>query len=233
MAERVHGCGTPGLGLWDQVSCYCERAGDPGLWAEPLNAMTNLAFFFAALMAYTDLRVAGPKRGGMPVLSLIGLMMVVGAGSFLYHTFATRWALLGDIVPIGVFIFAYVALAFRRFLGLPVWLALAAAAVVAALTFLMPTGVHSSMMYLPAILTMGGTAAYLTIRGHGSARWLTAATGVFLVSLTFRTIDNTALVCGPHHVGTHWLWHILNATTLYLLVRAVIENASESPRKVA
>jgi hypothetical protein len=29
--------------IFDPIDAYCERLG-PGLWAEPLNALTNLAF---------------------------------------------------------------------------------------------------------------------------------------------------------------------------------------------
>jgi hypothetical protein len=37
---------------WTQaVDIYCERLG-PGLWAEPLNAVTNVAFFVAAWLAW-------------------------------------------------------------------------------------------------------------------------------------------------------------------------------------
>jgi hypothetical protein len=48
---------------------------------------------------------------------------------------------------------------------------------------------------------------------------------VFLVSMTFRTLDLelcelTSL--GGHLRGTHALWHALNAITLYLLLRAAI-----------
>ena len=58
---------------------------------------------------------------------------------------------------------------------------------------------------------------------------------VFTMSLIFRTIDGwpkgNALGCmvremgeGSVAIGTHPLWHILNAVTLYLLLRAAIEN---------
>jgi len=33
------------------IDLYCERLG-PGLWAEPLNALTNLAFLLTALASW-------------------------------------------------------------------------------------------------------------------------------------------------------------------------------------
>ena len=31
---------------WSKVYSYCERGGDPGFWAEPLNAISNGAFYW-------------------------------------------------------------------------------------------------------------------------------------------------------------------------------------------
>ena len=75
---------------------YCERTG-AGFWAEPVNAMTNLAFLVAA----------------------------VGVGSFLWHTFATPWAEWADVIPIGLFIAVFLASFLRRVAGLR-WSAVAA-----------------------------------------------------------------------------------------------------------
>ena len=50
-----------------------------------------------------------------------------------------------------------------------------------------------------------------------------AATGVFLVSFTARIIDQA--ICPVFPLGTHFLWHVLNATVLFLLIRAVILHA--------
>ena len=91
----VHPCRTPGLDPWEQVSCYCERGYDPSFWAEPLNALSNIAFLIAAVMAYTDLRTARPERGSGMVVALILAVMAVGVGSFVFHTFATKWGRAG------------------------------------------------------------------------------------------------------------------------------------------
>jgi hypothetical protein len=65
----------------------------------------------------------------------------------------------------------------------------------------------------------------LAVKGHTAGRYLLAAGGIFFVSMLFRTIDLE--VCdltrvGGHALGTHFLWHILNGTALYLLLRAAI-----------
>lgn len=231
----VHPCRTPDLGAWDQVDCYCERALNPDFWAEPLNALSNLAFIFAALMAYADYRATRPERGDPVVVFLILWMMVIGVGSFLFHTYATLWARTADVVPIGIFIFAFVLVAYRWFVGLNWLAALGVAVLVTAATFSMPPWFNGSALYGPALLMLIVTGLLLLARGHGGAKWILGAAAVFVVSLTFRTIDRTDLVCGAHQIGTHWAWHTLNAVVLYLLLRALIENqpAAQEEKRAA
>ncbi len=45
--------------------------------------------------------------------------------------------------------------------------------------------------------------------------------GIFLVSLAFRTVDVAS--CGSLPLGTHFLWHVLNAVVLYRLLVAAAE----------
>ncbi len=42
----------------------------------------------------------------------------MGIGSFLFHTLAVYWSMLADVIPIALFIYAYLALALHRFLRL-------------------------------------------------------------------------------------------------------------------
>ena len=52
----------------------------------------------------------------------------------------------------------------------------------------------------------------------GTARSVLATAGIFLVSLTFRTVDVAS--CARLPLGTHFLWHVLNAVVLYRLLIA-------------
>lgn len=60
---------------------YCERMG-PGFWAEPFNALTNLAFLIAATAMLVRQRSARLEE--LFVLAL--LTASVGIGSFMFHT---------------------------------------------------------------------------------------------------------------------------------------------------
>ena len=78
-------------------------------------------------------------------------------------------------------------------------------------------------MYLPTVLVL--IILGLALRRHRPAvgRPLFIAVGVFLMSFTARTLD--APLCAYMPIGTHFLWHILNAVLLYLLARVAILHA--------
>jgi hypothetical protein len=86
------------------VDNYCERT-DAGFWSEPLNALTNGAFILAAAFGFCLWRRAGGRD--WPGLWLIAVVLLVGIGSFLFHTLANRWSRLADVLPIAVFIYGW------------------------------------------------------------------------------------------------------------------------------
>lgn len=213
---------------------YCERSGDPGFWAEPFNAWTNAAFLVASLAALALwLSAPGGRRGAFELL-LILIVFLIGVGSFLFHTLANRWSAMADVIPIAIFMVLYVGYALRRFAGLP-WLLVAAglAAFFAALYW--ASGLRceggtrclgGSVAYLPALGALVLVGLGLALRRSVASLYLLAGSAVFAVSLTMRTFDKSWCgdtgLAGFEHVGTHLWWHILNATLLYLLLRAAI-----------
>ena len=62
------------------IDLYCERLG-PGLWAEPVNALTNAVFFVAAWAIWRNAQKLNARDGGTGLL--IGLTVVIGIGIFL------------------------------------------------------------------------------------------------------------------------------------------------------
>lgn len=193
------------------VDGYCERTG-PQYWAEPLNALTNLAFLLAAAVMW---RRAGPSATGHV---LCGLLAAIGVGSWLFHTHANRLAGMLDVLPIGLFILAYLFVASRDFLRLPVWGAgLAAAgfvpwAMVITPLFAALPGFRVSAMYWPVPVLIAVYAALLARRAPDTARGLAIGAGLLCVSLGFRSVDMT--VCPAWPSGTHFLWHLTNALML-------------------
>jgi hypothetical protein len=149
------------------VDAYCERVG-PEFWAEPVNALTNAAFLVAAFWALRHWR--RQPNGDGASLALIAVVALVGIGSFLFHTIATRWAALADVVPIAVFIHLYFFFAMRRILGLRPWCS-------AALT----------LGFFIAGLALGPQFGRLFGSSGGYAP---AALAIFAVALAIRTPGN-------------------------------------------
>lgn len=208
----------------DPIDAYCERLG-PAFWAEPANALTNAAFLIAAAAAWL-LATPSARRDPM-VRALIAVLVLIGFGSFAFHTLATRGAVLLDVIPIAIFIHLYFYAGLRRFLSLPVIIsALATVVFFGAGLAIGEAGegkLNGSIGYAPALLGLFGMAAATHVAGSAAATGARTAQRLFgigallLVSLTFRTIDDAA--CAAFPLGTHFLWHVLNATVLYFLVR--------------
>lgn len=221
---------------------YCERGSDASFWAEPLNALTNGAFLVAAFAAAVMLVRRRAARDAIVEWMLLAVLVAIGVGSFLFHTYATRWAAIADVAPIGIFMHLYLAYALRTFLRLP-WLLVAAGlgafvyamqladAIECRTTLLSITEaargpcLNGTAGYVPAFAAMLLIGIALAVTRHRAARWLLAAAGVFLASMFFRTVDwelcAWTRVAG-RALGTHFVWHVLNAVTLYLLMIAAI-----------
>lgn len=219
------------------IDIYCERTG-PEFWSEPLNAVTNLAFLLAAGLLVRDLTAPGhpERRRNLAAWFFTGLVFAIGIGSGLFHTLATRWAMLADVVPIAIFILAYTWFALRRFAEAPHWVcALGVMAVLVVAAVVPPLTGFRGGAYVAALLALILIGGYLRFaarfsaphspgfdRGHPAAGGLLAAAAVFTVSLTLRTLDQP--LCAAFPSGTHFGWHILNAGVLYLVTRCMIRS---------
>ena len=98
------------------LDLYCERT-SPDFWAEPVNAVTNLAFVLAAWMVWRLARRERALDTGM--IALIGLIVAISLGSFLFHTLASELSRWLDILPIFIFQLLYLGSYCRRVIGLP------------------------------------------------------------------------------------------------------------------
>ena len=213
------------------VDLYCERI-DPGFWAEPVNAFTNIGFVFAAWFTW---RFAVHKQvQDSGIATMTGMIAAIGIGSFLFHTMATpltRWL---DIIPIFVFQLLYIGFYTRRIINLPVavigiLLLVFVAAAIYGRQF--PDVVNGSLIYAPALLVIIILGWYHYQGRKVERGLLLGAASIFLLSIFFRSIDN--MICSRFILGTHFLWHILNAVVIYLAMRALIANLSPGSRSVS
>lgn len=205
------------------VDHYCERT-SAAFDAEPINALTNLAFLICALLAWR-LTQGRPGREDRLIMAMILTMALVGLGSMLFHTVATRWAEWGDVIPILAFMLLYLWFVLTAWFGWPVWLKVPVLAGFFAITFYLEAAVPGTVLwggalYLPTVVLLVVIGVALRGRNAGTARIVWAATAVFLASFAARTLDDRLCTLVPQ--GTHFLWHLLNALVLYLLIAAAI-----------
>lgn len=209
------------------IDIYCERV-DASFWSEPVNALTNLSFIIAGFYGLYLARKTG--RLEFHIIWLIFLAFSIGIGSFLFHTLAERWAMLADVIPIMVFVVSFILLACRKFLSLT-WLktllyVFAFGVIYYGLSqliaLLFPNGLNlnGSEGYAPAIFALLIFSIILKLKHHPAANAILCVMIIFLISLTFRTVDMQS--CSAFPLGTHFMWHVLNGLVIALLLRSMI-----------
>lgn len=208
----------------ESIDLYCERT-SPELWSEPLNALSNLAFIGAAALLW---RRAGGRHSSGDIRLLLALIAAVGIGSLVFHTLATRWAALLDIVFIAFFVLVYYQRFQVRLLGkspAASWRGVGAFVLLAVLfgsatRLLPPIALNGSEIYLPPFALLLVCARQARGRAAQTARWLTLAGALFLVSITCRAIDQA--ICPAWPLGSHFGWHLVNAAMLYSCLRGLL-----------
>src|SRR5262249_16781793 len=154
---------------------------------EPINASSNVVFLLAAWSAWRLGVRYGAVSAGLWVL--IALSISVGVGSALWHTFATPWALILDVVPILLFQLAFLWLYGRQVAKLH------AAPLIALLIAYVGLGLwmreyrewlNGGMMYLPSLVLAWAIGLHYYSIGRRERSLLLASAAVFCVALTCR-----------------------------------------------
>jgi hypothetical protein len=205
---------------------YCERAGDAGMWGEPVNLVTNLFFIAAAIAAGRALVHKQGQGNRIDLWLLVTFLFAIGIGSGLWHLQPTAATVLMDVIPITLFINLYIISALRRLFGLSwlkvvLWWGIYFGAGLVAQFNLPPELLNGTIMYIPTYLALMVLTLLLRMRDALIGRVFTAALAVWTVSLILRTIDMD--VCQNLFIGTHFLWHSLNAWVLWRLLMVLIK----------
>ncbi len=240
----------------EKIFSYCERGSNPAFWAEPLNALTNLGFILAFAFSLQAARARPAGEHGPWMYFLILTVFAIGVGSFLFHTLATPQAALADVIPISIFMLTYFAYALRRFIGLNV--VFTVLGTVGFFMVLQMAGelrcyggsidftrqvpafqstrcLNGSLGYVPAFFAMVLIGAALAFKRHPAALWVLGAAAAFAISLTFRTFDREwcrIFSIEGRAIGTHFIWHILNSVTLFLLLMGAIRHGAHNRNRV-
>jgi hypothetical protein len=217
------------------IDLYCERTAS-GLWNEPFNAVSNVVFLIVAILAWRKLGYRAYSDYWEKGVIILAAM--IGIGSLLFHTFATSWAAQADIIPIWMFVAAYILLVIYRLSRQSAWKTLAATLIVTAImlgiraltsdTLGTANVVNSaslafngSLQYLPALAALVAFSMLAHLMRHSVRNHLLVATSLFFVSLIFRSID-IAACNATFGTGTHFLWHLFNGAVIGTLLQALI-----------
>lgn len=199
------------MDLMRQIDGYCERV-DLSYWSEPLNALSNLAFVLAAVLMWRACAGLAPARVLCAILSAIGI------GSYLFHTHATVWAGIADVVPIALFILVYLYLVNRDVVGLRVWSAGLATALFLPYAAMVTTVLNDwpffriSAAYWTVPILIFVYALGLARAAPRMAGGMAAGGLLLCASIVLRSVDET--LCPHWPLGTHVFWHVLNAVML-------------------
>lgn len=190
----------------EYLDVYCERS-YPGFLAEPWNFFSNAGFLWVGMWQI--------KRSQKPMPKFLGVLSIlVGLGSALFHSLATRWAQLADIIPIFCLIMSFFLYYQIRILKWSLLQTFFGSTFVVILTllgikFLHFPEINGSEGYLGTLLTLGILAFW---ERHEVHHWIFRAFVLFFFSLIARSIDH--YFCPGFQTGTHFVWHILNALVI-------------------
>ena len=203
------------MDLFKSIDIYCERL-DIGIWAEPINAVTNVAFILASIFMW--LRCKNLVEGR--VLSF--LLFSIGCGSFLFHTFAQTWAAILDVAAILIFILTYIFIANRSFLAWSKMVSLIGVILFFPYQLLLANILSniqffgSSVQYIPVAILIFIYSGLLRKTEPNLSLGLLIGATILCLSIVFRIIDEP--LCSILSVGTHFVWHILNAIMLSWMI---------------
>lgn len=210
------------------IDHYCERI-TTSLWDEPFNIISNIAFIIVAIVVFRKAQSTIPAGNNRytDIWILTALILTIGVGSALWHILAQYWALWTDRTPILLFISLFLLSCLVRVLHLSLVKAIIVLLILHASNGLVlsifPTAtLNGSLFYLPTALLLFGISFVLWHKGDRQKSYFLAGSILLTIAITFRTVDLSA--CGTIPVGTHFIWHILVAITIYVLMTALLNS---------
>lgn len=211
----------------------CERH-SLGWVAEPLNVISSFAFMAVAISIYRyykseeDLQ----RKWIWDVHALTFITFIIGFNSVLFHAFPNPTTELLDTLAIVFFIIIYfwsvlfrigrcnlfqASICFIAFVGFS-----------HILVHQFPNALNDSIGYLSSMIALIMIAVHLHLKARPSSQHFMLAAIIGVCSLFCRAIDKE--ICSMLPIGTHFLWHTLNATLLYILLKQLVRNVNREAR---
>ena len=211
----------------------CERGG-LGVLAEPMNVLSSLMFMIVAVSIFRYYRRHEDleRKWIWDIHVMTFMTFMIGVNSVLFHAFPTPFTEALDTAAIVVFILMYfwsvlfrigrcnffqAGICFVAFVGFS-----------HILVAQFPHGLNDSIGYLSSMIALIMIAVHLHLKARPSSQHFMLAALVGVVSLFCRAVDRE--VCEVFPIGTHFLWHTLNATLLYILLKQIVRNVNREAR---
>lgn len=209
------------LDLYSSLPERCEQSW--GLISEPIDTISNIAFFISAYFIYQLFKRNKAKNPYMKIL--LTLVILMGIGSTIYHAFHNPFTLIADQLPIYIFvvysIYLFVSYVTKNKILLylvPTLLVIfqfISLANIPLFIFNVPIRHVINLIFI-VILAVWSYRKLGNITFYIIPVLFTYALGIFS-----RAFD--LIVCPINGVGTHFFWHICVAFTTYFAVRFLVK----------
>ena len=214
----------------------CERSHPSWLGpiAEPLNVISSLFFIVVAIRIYRFYRGHEDLEHNWmwDIHILTVLTFIIGVNSTIFHSFPTPFTELMDTIPIVTFIVIYFTSVLFRIGRCTLFQAIICLTAFTGFSYFLvhqfPDALNDSIGYLSSMMALIVIAVHLHLRARPSSQHFMLAAIVGVCSLFCRAIDSE--VCRTFHTGSHFMWHTLNATLLYILLKQIIRNVNREAR---
>ena len=212
----------------------CERQG-AAFWGEPLNALSSFAFLYITirlLIYFEGLSILRHRRL-WDIKALIFIVPCIGMASFIFHTLPGPETEMIDTTFIVAFILLYFGSALMRIAQVGWFQAIICYIAYAGFTHMVvtqfPNALNDSIGYLTTMMALIVIAFYLNMKKRAAARDFLIAALLGVMSLFFRSIDDATCAMVPF--GTHFMWHMLNAILIYMLMKQLIRSVTRRSKR--
>ena len=195
---------------------YCERTNEQ-IFNEPVNAISNIFFIIVSLSLIKILR----KNQSNKIYYIQPILIFfIGIGSFLFHLNPNIITLYSDVIPIFLFSLSFIFFFNRDVININN-LNNALLFLLFFFLFLFITPklnyeiLNGSEFYFANYFFLTMYTIWLYLKKSDFFQLLLLGFIFFNLSILLRSLDNH--ICEYFSIGTHFLWHFLNAYLLKIL----------------
>jgi hypothetical protein len=195
---------------------YCERTNEQ-IFNEPVNAISNIFFIIVSLSLIKILR----KNQSNKIYYIQPILIFfIGIGSFLFHLKPNIITLYSDVIPIFLFSLSFIFFFNRDVININ-YLNNALLFLLFFFLFLFITPklnyeiLNGSEFYFANYFFLTMYTIWLYLKKSDFFQLLLLGFIFFNLSILLRSLDNH--ICEYFSIGTHFLWHFLNAYLLKIL----------------